>query len=92
MEAQLTTNPDINLESYTLQPVRQTVEPNNRLVQTPGLYKPQDDIPAVSAFPPKPFIEANTSEISFHSLKKDCVIPVFSKDNERTIAHQELLR
>lgn len=91
MEAQLTTNPDINLESYTLHPVRQTVESNNRLVQIPGLYKSNDDTPAVSAFPSKPFIEANTSEISLLSLKNECVIPVFSKDNERTIAHQEFI-
>lgn len=42
-------------------------------------------------FVPKPFIEANTSEISLHTLKSDCVIPVFSKDNERTIAHQEFI-
>lgn len=38
-----------------------------------------------------PFIEANTSEILLDSLKTDCVIPVFSKDNERTIAHQEFI-
>lgn len=91
MEAQLTTNPHINLESYTLQPVKHTVEPNNRLVQFPGSYKPQDDTPAASAFPPKPFIEGNTSQISLLNLKNDCVIPVFSKDNERTIAHQEFI-
>lgn len=40
---------------------------------------------------PKPFIEANTSEINLAHLKNDCVIPVFSKDNERTIAHQEFI-
>lgn len=91
MEAQLITNPDINLESYTLQPVRQTAEPNNRLVQFTGSYKPQDDTPTLTAFPQKPFIEANTSEISLLNLKNDCVIPVFSKDNERTIAHQEFI-
>lgn len=42
-------------------------------------------------FIPKPFIEANTSEISLEHLQNDCVIPVFSKDNERTIAHQEFI-
>lgn len=42
-------------------------------------------------FIPKPFIEANTSEINLAHLKNDCVIPVFSKDNERTIAHQEFI-
>ena len=39
----------------------------------------------------KPFIEANTLEVGLHHLKQDCVIPVFSKDNERTIAHQEFI-
>ncbi|MFC4738581.1 DUF3871 family protein [Flavobacterium ponti] len=42
-------------------------------------------------FIPKPFIEANTSAINLAHLKNDCVIPVFSKDNERTIAHQEFI-
>ena len=44
-----------------------------------------------SLYVTKPFIEANTSEISLRTLKSDCVIPVFSKDNERTIAHQEFI-
>lgn len=44
-----------------------------------------------SLFITKPFIEANTSEIGLHTLKNECVIPVFSKDNERTIAHQEFI-
>ena len=30
------------------------------------------------------FIEANTMEIDLQSLKNDCVVPVFSKDNELT--------
>ncbi len=38
-----------------------------------------------------PFIEANTKEISLVELKQDCIIPVFSKDNEKTIAHQEFI-
>lgn len=39
----------------------------------------------------KPFIEANTQEIDIYSLRSDCIIPVFSKDNEKTIAHQEFI-
>ena len=38
-----------------------------------------------------PFIVANTSEVSLQHLSKDCIIPVFSKDNEKTIAHQEFI-
>ncbi|AUS05121.1 DUF3871 family protein [Pseudotamlana carrageenivorans] len=39
----------------------------------------------------KPFIEANTKAVKLVHLKKDCTIPVFSKDNECTIAHQEFI-
>lgn len=44
-----------------------------------------------SVFVPKPFIEANTTEVNLQHLKSDCIIPVFSKDNEKTIAHQEFI-
>ena len=39
----------------------------------------------------KPFIIANTTEIELEHLRNDCIIPVFSKDNEKTIAHQEFI-
>ena len=38
-----------------------------------------------------PFIEANTKEVEMSHLKDDCIIPVFSKDNETTIAHQDFI-
>ena len=38
-----------------------------------------------------PFIEANTKEVSLSHLKDDCIIPVFSKDNEVTISHQSFI-
>ena len=34
-----------------------------------------------------PFIEANTKEVTMLHLKDDCIVPVFSKDNEITISH-----
>ncbi len=34
-----------------------------------------------------PFIEANTREVTLQHLSGDCIIPVFSKDNEITISH-----
>lgn len=34
-----------------------------------------------------PFIEANTKDVSIAQLKNECVVPVFSKDNEITISH-----
>jgi len=40
---------------------------------------------------PSPFMIANTTEIPLHHLKQDCIVPVFSKDNERTVAHQEFI-
>jgi hypothetical protein len=39
----------------------------------------------------KPFIEANTEDVDLLHLQHDCIIPVFSKDNERTISHQEFI-
>ena len=41
--------------------------------------------------PKKPFIEANTIEVDLQHLSNDCTIPVFSKDNELTIAHQQFI-
>src|SRR5690554_3694466 len=49
------------------------------------------NLPQKPLFKLKPFIEANTIDIEIQHLKQDCVIPVFSKDNERTIAHQEFI-
>lgn len=40
---------------------------------------------------PSPFVLANTHEVNFDHLDNDCIIPVFSKDNEKTIAHQEFI-
>lgn len=37
------------------------------------------------------FILANTEPISYADLKHKCIIPVFSKDNESTISHSELI-
>lgn len=39
----------------------------------------------------KPFIVANTLDVELEHLRNDCIIPVFSKDNEKTIAHQEFI-
>ena len=37
------------------------------------------------------FIEANTKPVALAHLKNDCVVPVFSKDNEVTISHQSFI-
>ncbi|MDN4028684.1 DUF3871 family protein [Chryseobacterium gambrini] len=44
-----------------------------------------------STYESKPFIEANTQEVHLQHLKNECIIPVFSKDNEKTISHQEFI-
>lgn len=38
-----------------------------------------------------PFIEANTKEVTIEHLKEDCIVPVFSKDNEITISHPNFI-
>lgn len=38
-----------------------------------------------------PFIEANTKEVEMNHITDDCIIPVFSKDNEVTISHQSFI-
>ena len=38
-----------------------------------------------------PFIEANTKEVTISHLRNECVVPVFSKDNEITISHQAFI-
>lgn len=42
-------------------------------------------------FEASPFILANTSEVSLQHLSSDCIIPSFSKDNEKTISHNEFI-
>jgi len=37
------------------------------------------------------FIEANTQKVALQHLKDDCIIPVFSKDNEITISHYQFI-
>jgi len=37
------------------------------------------------------FIEANTQRVTLEHLKNDCIIPVFSKDNETTISHAQFI-
>ena len=50
-----------------------------------------ETVPVDLQFEKKAFIEANTQEVNLMHLSNDCIIPVFSKDNEKTIAHQEYI-
>lgn len=42
--------------------------------------------------PSRSFIGANTKKVSLDHLKRDCIIPVFSKDNESTISHYQFIQ
>jgi hypothetical protein len=55
------------------------------------LYKEETTIEEKKVYTHKPFIEANTEELSLSHLKNDCIVPVFSKDNEKTISHNEFI-
>ena len=52
------------------------------------LFKPEIRTPDPQQLP---FIEANTKEVTLEHLTSDCIIPVFSKDNEVTISHQTFI-
>lgn len=41
--------------------------------------------------PNRTFIESNTKQVDLLHLKQDCVVPVFSKDNEITISHPNFI-
>ena len=39
----------------------------------------------------KPFVEANTEDVTLSFLKNKCIVPVFTKDNETTLSHPEFI-
>lgn len=61
------------------------------LITSDGKEPSESILPAKKIVNQNPFIEANTTSVSISTLKNDCIIPVFSKDNEKTIAHQEFI-
>lgn len=52
--------------------------------------EPKPVIPVVLSQTKKPFIEANTQEVSMSHLKDFCTVPTF-KDNELTISHNNFI-
>ncbi|MBC5621671.1 DUF3871 family protein [Butyricimonas sp. DFI.6.44] len=89
------------METMLLQPVRTNIYPsiittyNSGASTSPvapetGIMKgtPEDAILIEGQLP---FIEANTREATMQHLKNDCVVPVFSKDNEVTISHPSFI-
>ena len=63
-----------------------------QIIENTVLNSGISEIPeGANANPGTAFIVANTKEVSLKHLKEDCTIPVFSKDNECTISHQEFI-
>ena len=82
MERTAISQPATSLLPLFVQPVEE--QPKSILV--PVNSSIQETVPTYL-----PFIEANTKEVSSSHLQKDCIIPVFSKDNEVTISHQSFI-
>ena len=74
------------MEPLTLSPIS-TRAANITPQETHNFGFPGNDSPK----PKSPFIEANTESVSLSHLKEKCVIPVWSKDNEITLSHQEFI-
>jgi len=55
-----------------------------------------DNIETIEAFEEQSssndqFLQANTKPVSMEHIKEDCIIPVFAKDNESTVAHSQFI-
>ncbi len=50
------------------------------------------DVSQIVQGTPSKFIEANTTEVTLEHIKRDCIIPVFAKDNETTISHYSFIK
>lgn len=87
------------MEAMQLQPVRaDLVYPsrmNRSLKYDAEVITPieiiEAEVPQSGSGHKLPFIEANTKEVTIEHLKNDCVVPVFSKDNEITISHPSFI-
>ncbi|NDW11138.1 DUF3871 family protein [Dysgonomonas sp. 520] len=83
------------METMQLVPIRTNVSSVNQQIIVPNT--PQIiDITPLSERPlgksdARHFIEANTKEVDIFQLKNECVVPVFSKDNEITISHPNFI-
>ena len=83
------------MEAMQLQPVKANLIYPSRINRVFDLSKQEivDVEPILSRREVKrlPFIEANTKEVTIEHLKDDCIVPVFSKDNEITISHPNFI-
>ena len=68
-------------------------------IQSAPFFEQYEEVEVIKTTPIVPlvnnhqrhFIEANTTPVSIEHLREDCVVPVFSKDNEVTISHQAFI-
>ncbi len=84
-----------------LTPIRQRTPITPKIFDTPKTiditenrfnnFREKPKVEVYEVYNESPFIEANTKSVSLSHLEKDCIIPVFSKDNEKTIAHFEFI-
>lgn len=74
--------------ALTLTPVRSEQNSEVLLLDESMNYNLRSSAKVVNK---SPFITANTEEVSLSHLKEKCVIPVFTKDNEITLSHQEFI-
>lgn len=83
------------MEAMRLQPVKANLIYPSRVNRIFDFSKQEivDVEPILSRIEVKklPFIEANTKEVTIEHLKDDCIVPVFSKDNEITISHPNFI-
>ncbi|MCO6147379.1 DUF3871 family protein [Flavobacterium sp. NRK1] len=95
-------NPNINPSNNSAMQLKPVIRQNNYNIPTTPLSLMQATTeapkelrhtqePIKVSTPKRPFIESNTSQVELKHLSNDCIIPVFSKDNEKTIAHQEFI-
>ncbi|BFO66377.1 DUF3871 family protein [Chryseobacterium sp. KCF3-3] len=83
-------------QAFDLRPVSDTIiemlPGDYTYISAPGNVRiHSDSLQTQIEYAHKPFIEANTQEVHLQHLKNECIIPVFSKDNEKTISHQEFI-
>lgn len=69
-----------------------STEENKNIFTSVDIVNAENEVkPLYDKYELNPFIEANTTEVSLSCLQEDCIIPVFAKDNEKTISHQEFV-
>jgi len=61
------------------------------LIQVNTDRREESEIEVIQSSKGSQFIESNTIQIAYDTLRQDCTIPNFSKDNESTISHTEFI-